>query len=82
MECTALESLGGAEARLKILRFWEGSRVFEEGYAEVGTHCPHLELVAGWLAGWLAGCRQQIQHTNMRQQRVPLERKCVEHAYP
>ena len=46
IECTALESLGGAEARWKILKVLVGSGGLEEGYAEVGTNCPHLELAA------------------------------------
>ena len=85
IECTALESLGAAEARWKILKVLVGSRGLEEGYAEVGTNCPHLELVASWLAGWLPAVHLGHQHasntrtlsTQVRRKRAPLSRKSI-----
>ena len=93
IECTALESLGGAEARWKILKVLVGSRGLEEGYAEVGTNCPHFELVASWLAGCRTrrvSCAQRAGPEEGRSwgggwrgsKFVPLMRKCVENAYP
>ena len=43
IECTALESLGGAEARWMILKVLVDSRGLEEGYAEMGTNCPRFK---------------------------------------
>ena len=55
----------GRQSAWKILKVLVGSRWLEEGHAEVGTNCSHLEFVASWLAGWLAGCQRCIWDTKM-----------------